>query len=225
MSAVAGIVLAAGTSSRYRAAAGDSDGNKLLLPIGGQPVLACAIEALRGGGVDRICVVTGHDAEAIRAVAARVDDAVDLVHNPEFAAGEMVSSIQAGLRHWQGTTDVNAALIALGDMPLLPASIVARLIDAWRRGCGGLLAPRVGQQRGHPVLVARQFWGEALALPHGAPMRQLLARHPREVALLQVADTRVLADVDTPALYADALNLNRGSNAAAIRGPASPGRH
>jgi molybdenum cofactor cytidylyltransferase len=200
---VTGIVLAAGTSSRYRAAAGAENDNKLLLPMGGGTVLAHAIESVQRGGVDELCVVTGHQAVAVS--AAITDARIAFVHNPDYAAGEMVSSIQAGLRHVQAHSKANAVLIALGDMPLLPARVVARLIDAWRRGCGEILAPRTGDQRGHPVLLGRRFWDEALALPHGAPMRQLLARHPRHVTLLQVDDARVLADVDTPALYAEVL--------------------
>jgi molybdenum cofactor cytidylyltransferase len=213
---VVGIVLAAGTSSRYRAAAGAEHDNKLLLPISGKTVLAHAIEAVRRGGVDEQCVVTGHQAQTVRAaIEAGSDNArITIVHNPDYAAGEMVSSIQAGLRHIQARGDAGAALIALGDMPLLPASVVARLVDAWRRGCGQILAPRTGDQRGHPVLLGHQFWDEALMLPHGAPVRQLLSKHLDHVTLLQVDDPRVLADVDTPALYADALT----------QASASPGR-
>jgi CTP:molybdopterin cytidylyltransferase MocA len=129
---------------------------------------------------------------------------VRIVHNPDYREADMISSIQAGLRVLESTT-AEAALIALGDMPLLPSEIVATLIRMYRLGCGDIVAPRFGEQRGHPVLIARKFWAEALAIPARTPLRVLLAAHPQSVALLQVNTDRVLRDVDTPALYGEAV--------------------
>ena len=193
---VAAIVLAAGSSSRYGGA------NKLLLPFGAGAVVQRAVRTVRDANIERIIVVTGHQREAVEAALA--NERCTFVHNPRHAEGEMVSSIQAGLRYLMDS-DVQAGLIVLGDQPLLPASIIQRLIEAHERNGGDIIAPRFGNQRGHPVLLGRTFWDEALRLPDGAPMRALLAAHPRELAYLLVDTDAVLRDVDTPTLYAEAL--------------------
>jgi molybdenum cofactor cytidylyltransferase len=201
---ITAVVLAAGTSSRY----GQTDGapvNKLLLPFGDSCVVRSAVQTLVDAGLTDVLVVTGHQHEAVQAALA-TGPAVRFVHNPRFREGEMVSSIQSALRHLEHDP-ADGALITLGDMPLVPVAIIRRLIDAYARNCGGIVAPRVGQQRGHPVLLGRAYWQDALALPDGAPMRQLLAKHAAHVALLQVNTELVLQDVDTPALYASARTL------------------
>jgi molybdenum cofactor cytidylyltransferase len=192
---IAAIVLAAGMSSRYGQ-------NKLLLPFGDESVLRTSIRSIQVPGVDEVLVVVGHEAERVTAEVREMP--VRIVHNPDYREADMISSIQAGLRVLESTT-AEAALIALGDMPLLPSEIVATLIRMYRLGCGDIVAPRFGEQRGHPVLIARKFWAEALAIPARTPLRVLLAAHPQSVALLQVNTDRVLRDVDTPALYGEAV--------------------
>jgi molybdenum cofactor cytidylyltransferase len=196
---IAAIVLAAGTSSRY----GE---NKLLLPFAGTSVLRTAITHILAAEPDETIVITGHEAESITAEVR--DMSVRTVHNPAYREADMISSIQAGLRALESTT-AQAALIALGDMPLLPSEIVSKLMRMYRLGCGEIIAPRFGDQRGHPVLIARRLWAEALAIPPRTPLRVLLAAHMNTVALLQVTTDRILRDVDTPALYREALAVKK----------------
>lgn len=196
---IAAIVLAAGTSSRYGT-------NKLLLPFGDTSVLRMTVLQILKAEPEETLVVTGHEAERITTEVR--DMPVRVVHNPAYHEADMISSIQTGLRALQ-TTSAQAALIALGDMPLLPSEITATLMRMYRLGCGDIVAPRLGEQRGHPVLIARRFWAEALAIPPRTPLRVLLAAHMDAVALLQVNTDRVLRDVDTPALYQEALAIEK----------------
>ncbi len=195
---ITAIVLAAGTSSRYGAE------NKLLQPFAGGTVLRTAVQCMRAGGVARVIVVTGHQAEEIRSALAGTYSI--FVHNARYQTGEQVSSVKAGLAA-AAALGAEAALIMLGDMPLLPPAIVRRITRAYALGCGDIIAPRYGPIRGHPVLIARRLWPAAHALPDGAPMRRLLEAHPGDVALLQVNTDRVLRDVDTPDLYREARRL------------------
>ncbi len=210
---VAAIVLAAGSSSRYVGA------NKLLLPFGDGIVVQSVVRTVQRAGVRRIIVVTGH--QHMQVMDALRAEACEFTHNRRHAEGEMISSIRVGLARlseppegWacdnsalsaQPSGGYAAALIVLGDQPLLPARVIERLVEAFEYGCGDIIAPRFGKQRGHPVLIAQKFWGEAMALPDGSPMRALLARHLRDVTHILVNTDTVLLDVDTPELYREAL--------------------
>jgi molybdenum cofactor cytidylyltransferase len=199
--AVAAIVLAAGTSSRYGGA------NKLLLPFADGTVVQCVVNTVLSAGVSHVIVVTGHQRAQVEQALERMP--VSFVHNPRYAEGEMSSSIKAGLASF-AHSDAGAALIVLGDQPALPAWVIRRLLQAYAGNCGEIVAPKFGDVRGHPVLIARRWWAEAQALPDGAPMRELLKAHPEAVAHLLVNTDAVIKDVDTPALYEEALEQYRG---------------
>lgn len=196
---VAALILAAGVSSRFGA-------NKLLLPFGQSSVArATALNAL-GSRARPVVVITGHEQPAM--LRALDGLPVSFVHNPEYQTGEMLSSIKAGLS-WlsQSDTPPDAALIALADQPLIPPPVFDCLMLAFERGCGTIIAPRVGHdgRRGHPVLIARRLWPDVLALPAGANARDLLAARPEAVTHLIVNTDAVLRDVDTPQAYQEAV--------------------
>jgi molybdenum cofactor cytidylyltransferase len=58
-------------------------------------------------------------------------------------------------------TDAAAALILLGDQPLVRLGVVKALISAWYSGAEPIIRPRYeggSNVPGHPVLVARNLW-------------------------------------------------------------------
>ena len=91
---ISGIVLAAGTGSRFGR-------TKQLVPIDGIPLVLYAVTALRDAGVDEIVVVTGHDADAVEAV---LPDGVRPVRNPAFRDGQ-ATSLAAGLHALDPATE------------------------------------------------------------------------------------------------------------------------
>ncbi|BCX05367.1 MAG: hypothetical protein KatS3mg053_3305 [Candidatus Roseilinea sp.] len=197
---VAAIVLAAGTSSRY------SGANKLLLPFGDGTVVRSTVQAVHNAGIVHVVVVTGHERERIQAALASLP--VAFAHNPRYREGEMLSSIKAGLTYLE-ETEVEAVFIVPGDQPLLPVWLFRRMQQAFEQGCGEIIAPKFGDVRGHPVLIARRWWPAALALPDGAQMRMLIRANPQAVAHILVNTDVVLLDVDTPEAYRQALERDR----------------
>ncbi len=195
---ISALILAAGMSSRY------VGHNKLLLPFGDGPVIRRTVQTVLRTQIDRVVVVTGHDCAKIE--AALIDLPITFAHNRNYHHGEMLSSIQTGLTHLN-QLDIrpnDAAMIVLGDQPLLPAKLIQRLLHAYALGCGEIIAPRYQALRGHPVLIARQWWAEALTLTPGHNLRELLKAHPDAVSFIQVNSDAVLRDVDTPEAYAEA---------------------
>ena len=147
---IAAVVLAAGQSTRMGA-------NKLLAELGGKPLLAQTVAQIKSAGVDEIVVVTGHQRAEIESTLARAG--VKLVNNPAFADG-MASSIKAGIRAVQ---NFDAAFICLGDMPLIRADDLKRMMAAFDVEEGRtLIAPTQGRKLGNPVLWGQEHFASLL---------------------------------------------------------------
>ncbi|MCA9962500.1 MAG: nucleotidyltransferase family protein, partial [Anaerolineales bacterium] len=121
------------------------------------------------------------------------------VHNPQYAAGEMLSSLQTAVR--QLPPHVDAVLVILADQPLVTAAMMELLLAAYWQGTHDLIAPIYQGQRGNPVLIGRRFFSELLALPPDAAPRHLLRRHADELHLVPMPDDAILLDMDDREAY------------------------
>ena len=184
------IVLAAGLSRRM----GEP---KLLLPWGQTTILGQTLTNVLASSVDAVLLVTGFQRELIEAMAAA--RGVSTVHNADYATGEMLSSLQCGLRQLPDTT--GAVLVVLGDQPLISGETIDLILAANRNGAGSLVAPSFGKRQGNPVLIARRHFSELLALPPGSAPQDLLRKHPQELILVPVESDSVLKDIDSPESY------------------------
>jgi len=185
------MILAAGLSTRMRE-------NKVLLPWrDGRPIVAHVAAKFANTGINPVLVVTGRDASDVRGAVADLD--VRCVHNSDFAGGEMLSSVKAGLGALPG--DLAGAFIQPADMPCVPQAVISALAAAHEPGWN--LAPRFEGRRGHPVLLDRANWRSMLALPAEARPRDGL--RGARLRLVDVKDAGVLLDVDTRAAYERAL--------------------
>jgi molybdenum cofactor cytidylyltransferase len=194
---VGAIVLAGGLSSRM----GEP---KVLLPWAkGRTILEQIIGQLQLAKVGSIWVVTGHRAASITPYATRAG--AQTVYNKDYASGEMLSSLKAGLRAMP--EHVSAALVVLGDQPRLQARVVAQVLTAYAEGKGKLVAPSFQMRRGHPILIDRSYWKEILDLPEGAAPRDVIDAHKDQLAYVTVDTDTVLRDVDTPEAYREERRL------------------
>ncbi|MEW6640108.1 MAG: molybdopterin-binding/glycosyltransferase family 2 protein [Pseudomonadota bacterium] len=194
---VAAVVLAAGRSTRM------GGPNKLLAELGGKPLVRIVAEHALRSKAASVVVVTGHQADAVRAALAGLD--VTFVHNPDFASG-LASSVKAGVA--AVPADADGAVVCLGDMPMVETALINRLIEAFDPDRGALIAVPVSDgRRGNPVLWSRRFFPELMTLDGDTGARHLIARHGEAVAEVPVEGKGAFLDIDTP----DALELARGS--------------
>ncbi len=185
----AAIVPAAGASRRMGQP-------KLLLPWGGSTVLESTIAALREGGVPTIVVVI---APAGPLAQWQPTAGVHTAVNPEPAAG-MLSSILVGLAALATTPD--PLVVCPADLPALRPSTVAALLVAYR-ATGGIVVPRHGRRRGHPLLIAPRWQARMPELAHHeGGLRRILELAAGSVHELVVDDPGSVRDVDTPEDYA-----------------------
>jgi nicotine blue oxidoreductase len=184
-SGVSAIVLAAGGGSRF-------GGGKLLARLGGQPIIEAVLDNLLDAPVDEVIVVVGADAKGLREVCERYG--VRTVDNEEWELGQS-TSVLAGLRACGAETQ--AAVVLLGDQPLVGAGAVDRLVAAFAEGAKVAVATYGGKRR-NPVLFAREVWPllEAeLAGDEGA--RSVLKQHPELVVEVPCEGVGDPTDVDT----------------------------
>ena len=85
------VILAAGRGVRLGAQGREMP--KGFLRVSGEPLIERSIAALRGAGIERITIVTGHLPEHYRELAVRVGDGITLVHNPEYACSGSLASL------------------------------------------------------------------------------------------------------------------------------------
>jgi molybdenum cofactor cytidylyltransferase len=189
---VSAVVLAGGLSTRMGQP-------KMLLDWGGKPVIVHIVEQLKRAGIADVVVVTGHAAAAVSEAVASTG--ARTAFNPNYADGEMLSSLKTGLRALPGWCA--ATLVALGDMPRLHYATPQRLIDAYSADPHPVVAPGYQNKRGHPLLIDRSVWRDLLTLPADASPRVVINAYANQTAWIE-GDETVLRDIDTPDDYDDA---------------------
>ncbi len=182
-------MLAAGRGLRF-----GGDAPKALSLLHGRPLLTYALEAATTSGCSPVVVVVSDDR-----VAEAAGDAVEIVRNDEPERG-IASSLQRALRHLEPDAQVPAVVVGLADQPLVGAAAYRRVARAYTDGASLAFASYEGV-RGNPVLIARQFWSEAMELVGDEGARVLFRRHP--AVAVPCGDTGAAADVDTPADLAE----------------------
>jgi len=185
---VAVIVLAAGRSTRM------GGPNKLLAELEGKKLVRIATEQALASKASGVIVVTGHQADLVEQALAALD--VKFVRNPDFASG-LASSVKAGIAAVPSEAD--GAVICLGDMPLIDAGLIDRLIDDFAADRGHLIVvPVAAGRRGNPVLWSRRFFQELMTLDGDVGARHLIAKHSEAVAEVAVEGEGAFLDIDTP---------------------------
>jgi molybdenum cofactor cytidylyltransferase len=188
---VTAVVLAAGEGKRM------GDKTKQLLPWGETTVLGQTLRNVLGSAVHDVIVVTGHEAEAVEAVT--ITEGARTIHNPDYAVGEMLSSLQVAVKDLDD--GVAAVLVVLADQPMVETETLDKIQGAFWQGWGDLIAPVFDGKRGNPVLIGRRYFEELLALPVGAAPRDLVKRHLDELYLIEVGSDSILRDLDTVEAY------------------------
>jgi len=183
---VAGVVLAAGLSSRM----GE---NKMLIEVGGRTLVQRAVETALSARLDPVLVVVGHESERVRAELRGLS--CTAVLNAEYARG-MNTSLRAGIRALPENTD--AAVVLLGDMPLVDARMVRALVEAFRGSPAPLAISTYGGIVAPPILYARAVFAELRALDADACGKQVVKQHRAE-AIELAWPSEALTDLDEPA--------------------------
>ena len=119
------------------------------------------------------------------------------MHDRQIGPDGLSTSLRRGLSALP--PDCDGVLVALGDMPLVTAGEIARLVNAFNPLEGrSIVIPTRRGKRGNPVLWARQFLDEMGQVGGDSGARQLFASHAEAVAEIEMESDGVLTDIDTP---------------------------
>jgi molybdenum cofactor cytidylyltransferase len=182
---VSAVVLAAGGSTRMGV-------QKLLLPLGQEPLVRRTVRQVCDAGFDEVLVVLGYEHEKTLAAL----DGLPIRHavNAHYESG-MGSSFRTAIEH---LPDTEAVMFVLADQPFVTATDYRMVLDTYRQQAPDIISVRYGEVMAPPHLFRREFFPELAQLQHGA--RSLLERH-RDRATVLHFPADLLMDIDTPEDY------------------------
>lgn len=177
-------MLAAGAGSRF-------GGGKLMARLAdGTPVGLAAWRNLKAAIADCVVVVRRDDTELRQLMQ---DEGATVIECSDAQQG-MSRSLVAGLR---ATGNCRGWVIALGDMPYIKPTSIARVRDALEQG-ELIVLPTYRGKRGHPVGLSSRLREELLAIAGDEGAREVVKRHATACHLVACDDDPgILHDIDT----------------------------
>jgi molybdenum cofactor cytidylyltransferase len=194
---ILGILLAAGASHRMGS-------DKLGLPWRGSTVLLSSLARWTAvPGLDEILLVRRGDSLGEQVLIRPGDSSgaqecrVRILENVGANEG-MGSSLRLAAQSLP--TECEAVVVGLADMPEITSDTISALVEAWRPfGSAGIVAPRLGGQRGHPVVLGADHFSALRLLTGDSGARTILKDQADDLHLVDVDDPGILFDLDTPA--------------------------
>ena len=136
------VILAAGQGKRMK-----SDLPKVLQPVAGRPLLKHVIDTARELSASDIHVVYGHGGERVREALA-AENVTWALQAEQLGTGHAVQQAMPGV------PDDHIVLILFGDVPLVQAATMQRLVDAAANGEAlGVLSVRMKDPSGYGRIV------------------------------------------------------------------------
>lgn len=190
---VSGVVLASGLSRRMGA-------NKLLLPIGGIPVIEKVIAAASDSMLEEIILVCTDD--KIASIGRKYGAVI--VNNLEPQLGQS-NSVRLGVEN--SRTGTEGYMFMVGDQPFITAEVINRLLVSFSKEKCSAAVPFYNGQRGNPVVFSSGLKSKLLGLSGDAGGRKLLDGLEGKVVTVAFDNELIGLDIDTPEEYKAMLEL------------------
>jgi CTP:molybdopterin cytidylyltransferase MocA len=188
MTAVAILILAAGSSSRMRGM------DKLLEPVDGAPMLRRQTLMALATGCP-VLVALPPDRPERTAVLAGLE--VVQVRVPDAAKG-MSASLRRGAEQ-AGRLPQTGLMILPADMPELTAEALTTVIASFEAVPDRIVRARSASgQPGHPAIFPRSLWPELSAISGDTGGVSVIQAHPERVTFVNLPGDMATLDLDTP---------------------------
>jgi molybdenum cofactor cytidylyltransferase len=180
---IAGIILAAGESSRFGRP-------KQLLDYHGQPFVRCVAQTALQAGLFPVVVITGANAELVETVLQ--DLSIMVIRNEKWADGQ-AASIKAAVAALPASA--GGAIVLLADQPQVTPHVIRSLVERHASTRAAIVAPLAADRRANPVLFDRTTFKDLLALTGDVGGRAVFSNY--RVDYIPWHDESLLFDVDT----------------------------
>jgi len=185
------VILAAGESKRMGLP-------KVLLPVGGKPMIRRVAECLLDAGLGEVIVVTGASSSEIGAALRGLGIRIVPYNGPVVGMGHSIACSVGAV-----SESASGFLIALGDMPDVLPRTVQSLVET--QSPGRIVVPRFQGQPGHPVVFGSQFRCDLEGLDGDEGAKRILQANLERVVWMDVDDAGILRDYDEPSDLDDEL--------------------
>ncbi len=181
------VMLAAGNSRRFGS-------NKLLYEIDGVPMYLRTLHKLQKAASElgncEIIVVTQYEEIASKAQ----ESGVRVLINPHPERG-ISSSMQIGLA---AAKESAACLFTVSDQPWLTTETIVNLVHKFQSEQKGMACTILNNKTGNPCIFSRKYYQELQEITGDKGGKQIINKHPDDVAYLEIEDAKELVDVDVP---------------------------
>jgi len=184
---ITGIILASGFSERMAR-------DKLLLEVGGLPVIERILRAAKSSLLDDVILV--YQNARVRAIAEKYQ--VRTVYNDSAHEGQS-AAVRLGVR--ESRPDTDAFMFLVGDQPFLDSDTINTLIDQFEKNPQQIIVPVYNGKRGNPVIFPVLFRDDLLALEGDRGGRVLIEKMGDRVKLVAIEDGNAGIDFDTEEEY------------------------
>ena len=190
---ISGIILASGLSRRMGA-------DKLLLPVGGVPIIERVIAAASQSILGEIIMVCASDAIASigRGYGAKI------VYNAEPLMGQS-HSVRLGVENSCKSSD--GLMFLVGDQPFITESIINSMVDSFTPVSCSAVVPLYNGKRGNPVIFDSSLREKLLRLCGDSGGRVLLEELEESIITVSFEDEKLGLDIDTLEEYEAVIKL------------------
>lgn len=183
---LAAVILSGGASSRMGSP-------KALVSYQGRPFLEHLLSVTTHPAIGARRVVLGPDADAIaKSITLPTDE---IVVNHDWEKGQL-SSIHAALRSLPPGTE--GMLLCPVDHPLISATLVGSLIEAFAATHAPVVVPCYWGRRGHPVIFSAAVYDELLNAPLEQGARAVVWAHKGEVHEVGTVEEGCVLNLNDP---------------------------
>lgn len=184
---ITGIILASGFSKRMAR-------DKLLLEVGGIPVVERVLKAAKSSLLDDIILV--YRSELVKAIGEKYQ--VRTVYNDSAYEGQS-AAIKLGVR--ESRPDTDAFMFLVGDQPFLDPATINTLIDCHASDLKDIIIPVYDGKRGNPAIFPSIFRDDLLAIEGDIGGRVLIEKMGERVKLVAIEEGIAGKDFDTEEEY------------------------
>jgi molybdenum cofactor cytidylyltransferase len=185
----AGIVLAAGLSSRFGRP-------KQLLELGGKPLLQWTLDACLDSKIDCIYLVLGYKSQEIMETLSKKirHPHLKVIVNRNYRKGQS-TSLQAGVA--EVSDAFPSAMFILGDQPLIDVASINLLLEKYWASEKNICVPLFQKKRGNPTIFSRKFYDEIISIKGDIGARRIIEENPDQVLGIEVKRSSFFHDINT----------------------------